>query len=58
MNPGGGRVVPGLDLDCMCSEYTAMIDLTLIEGFEWDEGNARKNEKHDETSSFCLWALL
>lgn len=23
-----------------------MFDLTLIEGFEWDEGNARKNDKH------------
>ena len=28
-----------------------MIDLTLIEGFEWDEGNARKNNKHDVTAS-------
>jgi uncharacterized DUF497 family protein len=25
-----------------------MIDLTLIEGFEWDDGNARKSlDKHD-----------
>ncbi len=23
-----------------------MIDLGLIEGFDWDSGNARKNEKH------------
>ena len=23
-----------------------MIDLALISGFEWDDGNARKNEKH------------
>ena len=23
-----------------------MIDLSKISGFEWDEGNARKNEKH------------
>lgn len=23
-----------------------MIDLTKIEGFDWDAGNARKNEKH------------
>jgi uncharacterized DUF497 family protein len=23
-----------------------MIDLAKIEGFEWDKGNARKNEKH------------
>ena len=23
-----------------------MIDFQKIEGFEWDEGNARKNEKH------------
>lgn len=23
-----------------------MVDLTRITGFEWDEGNARKNEKH------------
>jgi uncharacterized protein len=28
-----------------------MIDLTLIEGFEWDEGNARKNEKHGVLTS-------
>ena len=27
--------------------YT-MIDLTVIEGFEWDEGNSRKSvEKHE-----------
>lgn len=24
-----------------------MIDLDQIQGFDWDEGNARKNEKHD-----------
>lgn len=23
-----------------------MIDLDRVEGFEWDEGNARKNERH------------
>lgn len=23
-----------------------MVDISLISGFEWDEGNARKNEKH------------
>lgn len=23
-----------------------MLDLAAIEGFEWDSGNARKNEKH------------
>jgi len=23
-----------------------MIDLSKISGFEWDEGNARKNDKH------------
>ena len=28
-----------------------MIDLTLISGFEWDEGNARKNEKHGVSSA-------
>lgn len=26
-----------------------MMDLDLIVGFEWDEGNARKNEKHGVT---------
>lgn len=26
-----------------------MIDLTRIVGFEWDEGNSRKNEKHGVT---------
>lgn len=24
-----------------------MIDLTKITGFDWDDGNTRKNEKHD-----------
>lgn len=24
-----------------------MIDLTQIAGFNWDDGNARKNQKHD-----------
>jgi len=24
-----------------------MVDLAKLAGFEWDEGNARKNEKHD-----------
>lgn len=24
-----------------------MIDLSKITGFDWDDGNARKNEKHD-----------
>jgi uncharacterized protein len=24
-----------------------MIDLSTITGFDWDDGNARKNEKHD-----------
>lgn len=28
-----------------------MIDWQTIEGFEWDEGNARKNEKHGVTQS-------
>jgi uncharacterized DUF497 family protein len=28
-----------------------MIDLALIDGFEWDAGNARKNEKHDVSAS-------
>ena len=28
-----------------------MIDLYLILGFDWDEGNARKNEKHGVTQS-------
>lgn len=23
-----------------------MLDLTLVTGFDWDDGNARKNEKH------------
>ncbi len=23
-----------------------MIDLSLISGFDWNDGNARKNEKH------------
>ena len=28
-----------------------MIDLELVVGFEWDQGNARKNEKHGVTQS-------
>ena len=28
-----------------------MIELSLIVGFEWDAGNARKNEKHGVTQS-------
>ena len=28
-----------------------MIDLTLITGFDWDSGNARKNEKHGVTAA-------
>ena len=26
-----------------------MIDLSRVTGFDWDNGNARKNEKHDVT---------
>jgi uncharacterized DUF497 family protein len=28
-----------------------MIDLAKITGFEWDDGNARKNEKHDVSTA-------
>jgi hypothetical protein len=28
-----------------------MLDLDLIAGFEWDTGNARKNEKHGVTAA-------
>ncbi len=28
-----------------------MIDLSLIAGFDWDDGNARKNEKHGVSQS-------
>lgn len=28
-----------------------MIDFQKIEGFDWDEGNQRKNEKHDVTQA-------
>ena len=28
-----------------------MIDLTLIVGFDWNDGNARKNEKHGVSQS-------
>jgi uncharacterized protein len=28
-----------------------MLDLALITGFDWDEGNARKNDKHDVSSA-------
>lgn len=28
-----------------------MIDVEKIEGFDWDAGNARKNEKHGVTQA-------
>jgi uncharacterized protein len=28
-----------------------MLDLALITGFDWDEGNARKNNKHDVSNA-------
>lgn len=28
-----------------------MIDLAKITGFDWDEGNTRKNEKHDVSTA-------
>jgi uncharacterized protein len=28
-----------------------MIDLTRITGFDWDDGNARKNEKHEVSTA-------
>jgi|SRR5579862_5931651 len=28
-----------------------MLDLALITGFDWDEGNARKNDKHDVSNA-------
>lgn len=28
-----------------------MIDLTVITGFDWDEGNIRKNDKHGVTAA-------
>lgn len=28
-----------------------MLDLALITGFDWDSGNARKNEKHGVTAA-------
>ncbi|MBI5193625.1 MAG: BrnT family toxin [Nitrospirae bacterium] len=28
-----------------------MIDFQKIEGFDWDEGNQRKNQKHDVTQA-------
>jgi uncharacterized DUF497 family protein len=28
-----------------------MIDLAKITGFEWDDGNARKNEKHEVSTA-------
>lgn len=30
-----------------------MIDLATITGFDWDEGNARKNEKHGVSAAEC-----
>jgi uncharacterized protein len=28
-----------------------MLDLALITGFDWDDGNARKNDKHDVSNA-------
>ena len=28
-----------------------MIDLTQVSGFEWDDGNARKNQKHEVSTA-------
>lgn len=30
-----------------------MIDLTKISGFDWDEGNSRKNDKHGVMMAEC-----
>ena len=30
-----------------------MIDLAKITGFDWDDGNARKNERHGVSSAEC-----
>jgi uncharacterized DUF497 family protein len=40
-----------------------MIDLSIVTGFDWDEGNARKNEKHGVSQAeseqvFCNEPLL
>jgi uncharacterized DUF497 family protein len=28
-----------------------MVDLAVVSGFEWDQGNARKNDKHGVTAA-------
>ncbi len=33
-----------------------MIDLASIAGFDWDEGNARKNEKHGVSAAYVDWS--
>ena len=38
-----------LPISCICWQYTKMIDWTKITGFDWDDGNTRKNEKHGVT---------
>ena len=42
------RRLKHLEPVCILLQYTGMIDLGKIQGFEWDAGNARKNQdKHD-----------
>lgn len=36
----------GIAILCMFSQYTVMIDLSKISGFDWNEGNSLKNAKH------------
>jgi uncharacterized DUF497 family protein len=35
-----------LAIYCICSQYTPMIDSAKITGFDWNDGSARKNDKH------------
>lgn len=35
----------------MFAIYNVVMDLSIITGFDWDEGNARKNERHGVTKA-------
>ena len=38
-------------IDAVYHGHTHMIDLNRITGFDWDDGNARKNDKHGVSQS-------
>lgn len=47
----GYQAVATLEDLCICWQYTFVIALDKIVGFDWDAGNARKNDKHGVSSA-------